>query len=75
MLESQHPQSLWFTGVAAHQERTASSLPRAGGIVRATLPSFLRVLGSLTRCVARTRPRAQEGSHASPACCPAPSYC
>jgi hypothetical protein len=72
MFESQHLQSLWFTGLAAHHKRTSHEAYRLAGPGRESWASILRALNGFARRAAQWQRNLRKASSSSPDCCPAP---
>ena len=72
MFESQHLQTLWFTGLAAHHERTSQAAYRLAGSGRESWASILRTLNAFARRAAQWQRKPRKASSSSSDCCPAP---
>jgi hypothetical protein len=82
MFESQPSQlqTIWLTGLAAHQERQAqsrypSSPQEPDGAARPCVLRFLHALASFAKAATRWRMHERAAASAHPACCVAPHGC
>lgn len=75
MFEPQPLQTLWITGMTAHQERMAQVEPRPASPGRASRPALLRILAALAQRAALVKRGPRKSASACPDCCPAEAGC